>query len=623
MMVDQMDLTQIFLFIILAASLVLTVKTVWKRTKPKAQRSLIIWINIVVYGAVVILVLDPQIEREGLSTVTLITDSGDLTSETVGQVYLAPGVTLLDKDNKKHNPIPLSTLGQLPLKQNGLSKINLIGNGLKTDEWAQLPEGLTVTWTPGNIMGLANLSWHKQTILGDVWSVNGQFLNPAASQTQVYKITLSDFTGSLVDEVRIRQGQTFRLKTRPKAKGTLSYQLKGYGPSGDLLAEETLRVSVSLADQSKILVLQSAPSFETRHMMDWATRFNASLLIKSQISKDRFLTQAVNQTVNPAVNNTPLADDKILTSDTLGRFDILMMDGRMFLALGEGEKETLSAAIRAGLGLMVTVDSQLIENFPDQGLLSGFILQNISQEVFSAIPRWRNSQNEMALPVLPYSLSHNSGTQLVGDGNTQGRSLNIMADHGLGKISLSLLRGRHSWSTAGQLDIYASYWANLMQNVARQNKKIIILPEANNKILRVGNKNLICVLADDLGVEVTLKNLRSGIEAKLPLRNDTLGSPRKCGAFWPKDEGWYNLSASGEGANTTAEQYFYVYGRGTFKSNDAQRGQRATQAYIGALNQQSQEGVSSPTYQSINKFWVWILFVLGITLLWIDRKWFV
>jgi hypothetical protein len=98
------------------------------------------------------------------------------------------------------------------------------------------------------------------------------------------------------------------------------------------------------------MIWQSAPSFETQQLSRWAADTGAQLLVRTQISRDRFLNQRINLSGDIAISLSP---------SLLATVDMIVLDGRQWLALGSADRSSLLTAVSEGLGLLVLMDAEL------------------------------------------------------------------------------------------------------------------------------------------------------------------------------------------------------------------------------------------------------------------------
>ncbi len=603
--------------ILLLVSLVITIRAAFKRFKVgdrKARLTAVVLLNVIAFSAVTLLLLAPQTIDKSERGAVLVTDVTDLTIiEALGQpTYLAPDIANLPDYQLRENLIPLASIGQLALFEPHLTDLTLLGHGLSAQDWRLLPAEIQLDWQKEHLSGLVDVKWLKSVQVGEQWQVSARYLAPENTENgTVFTVALTDFTGAVLQSVRVRSGQFFSLGNKPKAEGNITYKISVIDDDKQTLQSEDLMLSAYIAPPIRMMVVQSAPSFETRHMVDWATGFGAALTIKTQISQDRFLTQTFNHPGNDAGTG--------LTSDQLERQDMLLLDGRAYAGFSAEQKAMLEEAVADGLGVMVMIDNDLVQALDalEGGILNGFSLTPMTENKTVSVPRWQNSTNETALPTSNITIAHSRGKTLVDD--TDGRALSVVVAYGNGKVTVSTLRERHRWSTSGEMSQYSGYWAYILGHIARQGSQTQFVAQDNADVRRVGEKQVLCLLTAEEAVSLEIVPIVSNAVTSLPLGRDGIGAPRQCGAFWPQTTGWYHVQVNGPEA-MLAEKYLYVYGENALVSHIAARRTYATQDFINQRRSKEKAVSVTTTYKYIDWWWLWLVFISSASILWLERK---
>lgn len=597
--------------LLLLASFAFTLRLVRGRGISRRRFWIVASLNAIAYGTVVLLLLDPKSPVEHTRAVTLLTDT-PIATEFDTPIYLAPGITKMDG----LEATPLYALGQLPLKESGLGRLKISGHGLSETDWKALPAGVPIEWTAPTITGTYDARWPRTVMVGESWHITGKY--KAAQDTNpdaIFTVELIDPAGNIVASKRLKSDQAFTLKARTKTAGPLLYRLKVTDRKGDTLSTETVPVFATRPKPTKLMVVQSAPSFEARHMLEWAARFGADLTVQTQISKDRYLSQSSKP--EEANQLSPFAPE------TLAAQDMLVIDGRSLTTLDAVSRAALEEAVHAGLGVLIVADSDLIKSIDDmQGaLLAGFELKEVSAQNQSAAPRWPAAATEMPLPVLPFEIIQKAGTPLVI--SETGRVLNLMQTKGLGRVALSLLRQRHAWATSGDTALYAAYWSYIMAELARPSVYDRIVPPAENKIARVADKTTVCALGTNPNLKLEIKGTGAAhtFSRTAQLVPEQAGSPRSCAAYYPQTSGWYEVRLFLENESTPLDNaYIYAHARKDWAAVDAQERQAATAIRMERTSNQEAPPTSTQMGKAIPPFWLWLTLVITAALLWIERK---
>lgn len=599
--------------LLLLASFAFTLRMVRGRGISSRRFWIVASLNAIAYGTLVLLLLDPKSPIEHTRAATLLTEAP--TAPATGfnaPIYLAPGIAEVDG----LEATPLYALGQLPLKEPGLGKLKISGHGLSEAGWLEIPANVPVEWTAPAFTGIYDARWPRTVMVGESWHITGKY--KAAADTNpdaIFTAELIDPAGNIVASKRLKSDQAFTLTARTKTAGPLLYRLKVTDRKGDTLSTETVPVFATRPKPTKLMVVQSAPSFEARHMLEWAARFGADLTVQTQISKDRYLTQS----------SKPDAPNQLspFAPELLAAQDMLVIDGRSLTSLDAVSRVSLEEAVHAGLGVLVVADSNLIKSIDDmQGmLLAGFELKEVSAQNQSAAPRWPTAATEMPLPVLPFQIIPKDGTPLVI--SETGRVLNLMKTKGLGRVALSLVRQRHAWATSGDTALYAAYWSYIMAELARPTPHDRIVPPAENKIARVADKTTVCALGTTPNLMLEIKGTGAAhtFSPTTQLVPEQAGSPRSCAAFYPQTSGWYHARLLSESESTPLDKvYIYAHARKDWAAVDAQERQAATAIRMAHTFNQEATPTSTQMGKAIPPFWLWLTFVITAALLWIERK---
>ncbi|NQZ06190.1 MAG: hypothetical protein HRT35_03425, partial [Algicola sp.] len=253
------------------------------------------------------------------------------------------------------------------LNNPNLQTLAVKGYGLTAAQWQPFVGIQRVHLLPDLAAGPVELSWNRQLLLGNRFTLAGRYQN--IDSNAIVTIKLLDPAGTVVSQIRVENHQTFQLTDTPKAMGSYHYRLNVVSEKNELLNDEVIPVVVSKAPAAKLLVVQSSPSFESKHLKNWASSLEASLLVLTTISKDKFITSSVNMD-----EHTP----RKFTPQLLNDFDLLIMDGRALVNLSAVHQQWLNQAVDQGLGLYIIADDDLIKaaNLPD--IISSFSFEAIT-----------------------------------------------------------------------------------------------------------------------------------------------------------------------------------------------------------------------------------------------------
>ena len=611
----------ISLSLLLLASMLLSFRFVSVRLFKRApwRAVTIMLLNTIAYAAVFLLLIEPRYSQQVQQNVTLVTEgaeasgAGNISSTSL---YIAPGVQISSAVKQTFsNANWLLDVEQLLLREPALSSIKVYGFGLEQEQWLNFPQNISVEFEPPVIDGFTAMRWPRSLVEGEVLSVNGHY--QTQDMDDIIQLRLLDPADNIVDEARIKSDQGFSLTTRIKTPGNLVYRLQAWD-AGLMLSEQPVPVSVGLAVPLDILIMQSAPSFETRALKKFAETRGHRIRLNTDISKGKRITQSAN-----LANDT----DTSLSPQNLAQQDILIMDGRALINLPLTQRQWLNAAVDAGLGLLLLADSTLVKNINDlnEDLLTGFNLAPLANVETTAVPRLLTANAtdwQVPLPVLTMQLDAENADVLIDDG--KGRSLVITRAKGLGQIGISLVSHSHSWLTAGQNAAWGDYWRTLFSSLSRLPADSYLLAPPETEFNRVNQRLAVCAVGTGKGASVSINAmaplaLSSGFD--LQLASDRLNSARQCTYFWPRVSGWHQLHLySADRSSVLDQKAVYVFDSDQWLAQQRKQRLQATLARSSKNGKKPVETNTALVSEPLNPFWLWLTLILSATCLWLERK---
>jgi hypothetical protein len=97
--------------------------------------------------------------------------------------------------------------------------------------------------------------------------------------------------------------------------------------------------------------------------------------------------------------------------------------------------------------------------------------------------------------------------------------------------------------------------------------------------------------------------------------------------MWPTNAGWHKLvwtedtvlTGTQNGLVSPVNTWFYAYAEQDWREWRQQQNQLITQKLT---QQQSTKQFEKQTLKSFNKVWIWVLLMLSMSMLWLERKLF-
>ena len=417
----------------------------------------------------------------------------------------------------------------------------------------------------------------------------------------------------------MRDGETFELLVNVKTEGLWQYQLALAKASDDItVVEENLAFEVTRPSLAKLLIRQSAPSFETRHVKNWAVEQGAQVTVETQISKNRYISQHANYPQEDRSDEKTAQVDSFDTLSTLDQYDLLIIDARGLMKLSQHQQDNLAVAVKRGLGVLVIGDSTLFTENNLPGVLNQFRISHGSTiESDQSLLSWQFDQAGEPLNVIAADIPASSGFSLVK--GAEGRVIVPGIHWGLGKVAISLTNQTYQWRTAGQRQLYSRYWQFLFESLARQSLAPYLLPVENDhlNIARQPlprcfsvNENLYSRLAD---YALRYEGTEGKPVALIPLV-DEVNQNMACGVIYPASSGWQRITLSAN--EETLSHSLYVYNESDWPAWQQQRKHNAGKRMQSAM----QTGLKQTYWTEISLWPLWWGLLLMCSLLWIERK---
>ena len=513
-----------------------------------------------------------------------------------------------------------------------LQHLVVIGDGMTMQQWQRFKQrkgsndpAISVTLKKGSaVTGLVSMRWQRQLNRGQWQRVSGVLqVAPAEAignlQQTIYHVYLKDPAGQVVAQQAVRDGETFELLVNVKTEGLWQYQLALAKASDDItVVEENLAFEVTRPSLAKLLIRQSAPSFETRHVKNWAVEQGAQVTVETQISKNSYISQHANYPQEDRSDEKTAQVDSFDTLSTLDQYDLLIIDARGLMKLSQHQQDNLAVAVKRGLGVLVIGDSTLFteNNLPE--VLNQFRISHGSTiESDQSLLSWQFDQAGEPLNVIAADIPASSGFSLVK--GAEGRVIVPGIHWGLGKVAISLTNQTYQWHTAGQRQLYSRYWQFLFESLARQSLAPYLLPVENDhlNIARQPlprcfsvNENLYSRLAD---YALRYEGTEGKPVALIPLV-DEVNQNMACGVIYPASSGWQRITLSAN--EETLSHSFYVYNESDWPAWQQQRKHNAGKRMQSAM----QTGLKQTYWTEISLWPLWWGLLLMCSLLWIERK---
>jgi hypothetical protein len=595
----------------------------------KGRLALVWLLNVWAFIAVSGLIYDVQIARQGVNSVVLLTSGAAIESpknvDDGQQVFVMADWAM---QNPKHPLLARANIiddaAQLASLRPELEHLHILGDGLSPSQWqtylainsSAKRQKLAISFSPSApSLGPIDMSWQKQLAPGEFQEISGILQVAKDDGGKDYQLALIDPRQQVLEQLGLKAGETFKFKFASPQLGQWIYRLQvSESSNGPILADEPIAFEVSQQHAPALLIKQSAPSFETRQLKNWASRFGSRLTIVSQISQNNSIVQQLNLSDEPGQQQ--LADPFL--NATLDDYDLLIIDERALSTLPQEQLSLLYSAIYRGLGLLLIADGTSLTERHPLPWLNEFVIKP-RENKYQSVPRWPNSELRQTINIPALELITPQVEVLVND--NEGQPLVAAASIGLGKVAISLINNTYQWQTAGQSSEYSHYWQSLLKQLTRGTRASAWIRQNGTEIYYSHQAIELCALSNNDSVYLQM-------DAQISLTAVTFQADKRCVSHWSQRSGWleFDLATGSIGPIEGGENSYEVADRQMnylYHNTDWQTWQQANKHRV-TTKMASLSPAAKPTnhFAAVNKHIFWWLLLISSTLLWLERKFY-
>ncbi len=407
--------------------------------------------------------------------------------------------------------------------------------------------------------GMQALEFPKKIVAGEEMIIRGQVKGGQQDSLDV-KLLLN---GTKLDSVRTDSSGNFILRHVPASAGRYVYSISA--GSGEWQQEFRMGAEAEEIVPDRVAVLLSYPTFESRALKNYLAENGMEVLVRQQISRDKFSYEFLNTEKRISMQITP---------DFLSELDLLIADKQVISTMGSRNREILERAMYEGMGLLVLASS------------------DGSGDPSFSIPSARDSEGNWYFPE-NVSFVHTSGEA--------GRYRSGVVQKGRGALAASLESATYLWMLQGEEQQYQQYWLPLIDASVRKDMEKIV---AEAPIMRVNQPTEFKIR--NKGIPDVAWN---GIQ--LPPENDAYLENTWKVRVWPADSGWHELVS---GSDTSA---FFIYGQKEFQAMKFSGQKRL-------IRQRAAEQLKSSdprtVYDPVPAWIFYVLFLVAAGFLWLELK---
>jgi len=454
----------------------------------------------------------------------------------------------------------------------------VVGWGLDS---ARLPElaGLAVSFVPSPLPpGVIHAAWPGQVTEGDELVVRGRLKDAGGA------VSLVAPDGS-ADSMRAGDDGSFTLRLRPRARGFTRFLLRSAA------ATDTIGVQVARQRPLRLLVLRSAPDYESSRLRDWVSRRGGSVAMRTRISAGRRRTEGINTS-----GELP----ERITAALLRQFDIAAIDAASLRALSPTERSALDVAVRdEGLGLLVDAES------PPFGASAGPAGSRSSRIRLGA-------GLAPAVTLSPAALHGRNAVpgaaRSVLFRDEAGNPVAEWRPQGAGRIATTLVENPSRWTLGGERELFDRYWAGLLGALARPGPAWAI---SGAGISRPGEPVRLRRQGEVVRQAIVLRPDGAADTVALDPGAD---STEWAGVYWPRSAGRHLVPGSPDSA------WFSVAAPGTWAGMRAARSIDATMAWAALHGPGAGSPAGDADREPYPRWWFVGVFLAGASWLWWERR---
>lgn len=483
------------------------------------------------------------------------------------------------------------------------STVFLLGGGLDEEELRYL-QPYELHFIPSEIPdGIRGLSYNSDLQLGDTLKVRSS----ASFGHDSLWLRLS-LGGRGVDSLLIRgeDTQSFLLQARPPLAGMLEYRLDLLNTHFDTLENYPMLVRVRPNRAVKLALLTAYPGFEAKYLKNWLAAEGHAVYYQTEMAPGRYTREWLNM---------PEIKPHALNQELLQTVDIIIMDEAYWNQLSAGRIRELAAAVQnQGLGCLVLAESGLWRPSAS-GWTSLPDLQVSARRQVAPLSRDANEAGTL----LSYYIAK-PGKWLPLLSNAEEAPLLLFRPQGLGRVGVSLLESTYPLLLSEQDAAYSRLWTTILNAFV----KPAVIPgaiEAGFPAFADRKNHLQFWQTGDEMQEVVLTEPNQR-EQVLPLVQDWQVPSLWHAYFWPRESGEHRLNIQGGDSLS-----FIVYQAEALPAIKGFKQARETYAVVGDNFKQGAAGmevaraeVLHEHYKAVSLLWFYLLFLLSMAGLWIERK---
>lgn len=438
-------------------------------------------------------------------------EGGTLEVLTAGATSAASGAATvaLPEAGAPAGATPVPDLATALRQRPGTARLRVIGRGLPARD-RDAVAGLPLQFVPAaQLPGLVWLSAPGPVAPGNDFSVRGVLAGMPEA-----RVELLDPAGRRVDAAAVDAQGRFTLQGQARMAGQTLFAVRVLDRAGAERERQPLPLQVVETPALRVWIMAGAPQPEWKYLRRWAA--DAGLSLHTQIAVGSGLQ----------LGDAPLPMD----AATLDRFDLLWLDQRALASLSRAQRQTVLAAVRRGLGVLVRLDGPTDAGLRQALAQLGLPMRGGEGTASLAVAFNAAGEPSAALNVRDYAPTVPLAV-LASDAKQ--RPYAWWRAAGAGRIGVTTLTDSYRLPLAGDAGSHGRRWSQAVASLARARRS----PQAEVELPALawaGERVAVCGVGE--GAQVL-----DPTDAHQRLQRDAATGARACAAYWPSQAGWHVL----------------------------------------------------------------------------------
>ena len=469
------------------------------------------------------------------------------------------------------------------------SSLFVLGEGLKSFDLWQLDSIPSILIQGNTPTGITRLKYNSSYTVGDLEIIKGIYSNGSRG----HKLILQGPSGIALDSVELttEATQEFQMTLDSKISGNYLFNVLEKDSVGKTITKDPLPVTILKQDPLKILIINGAPTFETKYLKNFLANEGHEVAVRSRLTTSRYKFEYFNLKIKPVIG---------FTEKKLEIFDLVIIDANSLRNLSRTGRSALETSIRDnGLGLLIQPENSY---FTASFQLSPFSFTS-EKSNDASIEEWPK------ITIGKHPFRFKAETRIEPILNSNSKTLSAYKRIGSGRIGTTLLQNTYDLVLNGRSETYRYLWAKTIKSLSKRGRPTV--EWSSNGIVGYKDEPFKFQLRTSLNEPIVNTN----DESTIPMRSHMDISTLWEGTSFPREIGWQKFNVQ---QDTTATFSFYVTDTTHWRSLNTYRTIKANKRHL--TNTNVIDSMPNKSFSLINPIWFFIIFTLGIGYLWLAPK---